>query len=267
VSGRRLSLVATALLVALWASCDYDGAYQEFCASTGKCADAIDAGPGASDASPTGLDAAQAGLDAAQPGLDATTVLFSDDFSGAGLSPLVAHTSAWDQTTWTISGGTLELASGATGFGSVYYQDATWTDYTVSATVAPSQDSMCGVALDGRLQSAATGARYEVTLYPNNSSCNKNEMILWKPSDWDTFNTQLNSAAIPVLGANQWVLLQLTFSGHTIRACATPEGSDAGTCIAATDNSSAPYLTGGVGLTMSGGTTGTMLVKDLKVTP
>ena len=161
-------------------------------------------------------------------------MLFSDNFGEDPtvpnlLPPWSVYTGSWSVTDLALRG----TGGGLGNYANLYYNPAeTWTDYSVQARVQYPSGAFGG-GLVGRLNST-TGTRYTAWVYPGSSTLN---LLEW--SDWDSW-ASLTSAGIPAVGTG-WHTVRMDFSGSRIRVY-----WDGGLLIDVND-SSAPYLSGGIG--------------------
>ncbi|SPE50826.1 hypothetical protein SBV1_1220023 [Verrucomicrobia bacterium] len=194
-----------------------------------------------------------------------TGVLFSDTFTRASnpgpLTPWVAETGAW-----TVAGGMLEGLGGTRqGYGQVYVTNS-WSNYTVQASIRFSTTSAYGGGICARLN-PATGARYAVWVYPEDSAANGPLLNLVKFQSWTAWS-YLGSSYVPIqketlagVGTN-WHTLQLNCQSNRIAVY-----YDGNEVLNAVDAEASPYLAGGIGFDMYADSTPyTFSVENMTVT-
>ena len=179
--------------------------------------------------------------------------LFRDNFGDDPIVPNLLPPWAVYTGSWSVTDLALQKHGRRPGnYANLYYNPATtWTDYSVQARVQYPSGAFGG-GLVGRLN-PATGTRYTAWVYPGTSTLN---LLEW--SDWDTW-ASLTSAGIPAVGTG-WHTVKMDFSGSRIRVY-----WDGGLLIDAND-SSAPYLSGGIGFdTFPGSGAYLMAADDVEV--
>jgi len=143
--------------------------------------------------------------------------LFHDNFarqSGSNsIFPWVNERGAWSVTN-NIFYGTCSLND----YGYAYYS-ANWTDYSVQAQFRFPSTNVWGAALGGRLN-PATGARYDVWVYPENSpgglGTGAASLQIIKYETWTVEKDQI-LIPLPTMGTN-WHNLKLAFQGTNVFA-------------------------------------------------
>jgi hypothetical protein len=170
-------------------------------------------------------------------------VLFSDNFPGTSLSPFILESG-----TWTVANGVMSGSSTAGNYGYAYYNNSTWTDYTVEATISFSiVNGPWGAGIGGRLNST-TGAHYGAWVYPEGSGGGSLTLKLIKFETWTTWSGQpMATATLTKVGTTPHTLA-LTFKGATISV-----SFDNTQVISVTDG--APYATGGITADVGTGST------------
>ena len=160
--------------------------------------------------------------------------IFRDDFGENMIHQICCPPGQFTLARGRLSINTLRSSAGGTGnYANVYYDPAeTWTDYSVQAQVQYPAGAFGG-GLVGRLN-PATGTRYTAWVYPGTSTLN---LLEW--SDWDSW-ASLTAAGIPAVGEG-WHNVQMDFSGSRIRVYWDDS------LLIDTVDSSAPYLSGGIG--------------------
>ncbi len=119
---------------------------------------------------------------------------------------------------WSITNNILSGTCSPNNYGCVYYS-AKWTDYEVQAQVQCSSTNAWGGAVGGRLN-PATGARYDVWVYPENSPWGpkngKATLQIIKYETWVNYSAQ-NLILIPAMGTN-WHNVKVAFRGTNVFA-------------------------------------------------
>jgi hypothetical protein len=195
----------------------------------------------------------------------ASGLLFSDNFSRATdpgpLAPWVANSGSW-----TVTGGMLEGASPADGYGAVYITNS-WGDYNVQASLRFPTAGSYGAGISGRLN-PATGARYAAWVYPEGSPANGPIVRLIKFQGWTSWSylgaayTPIQQAALPGVGTN-WHTLQLSFQGNQMTV-----SYDGNPVLSAADGEASPYSSGAVGFDMyTGASPYTVEIENASVSP
>ena len=125
--------------------------------------------------------------------------------------------------TWSIANGILTGTCSLDDYGYAYYQNTNWTDYAVQAAIRYPGSNVWGGAVGGRLN-PATGARYNVWVYPENSPwgplsglpAGQASLQIIKYSDWVNYTAQ-NLVPLPGVGTN-YHNVKLAFQGNNIAA-------------------------------------------------
>ena len=140
--------------------------------------------------------------------------LFYDNMArptGTGcLLPWVQQLGAWNITNGMFTG-----TSSNTCYGSAYYANSSWTDYTVQAQIQFSGSNAFGGGIGGRLN-PATGAHYAAWVYPEGSLSGSLMLRLIKFEGWTTWSTTpMASVALSAVGTNVHTLA-LTMQGANL---------------------------------------------------
>jgi hypothetical protein len=125
--------------------------------------------------------------------------------------------------TWGITNNVLLGTCGLDNYGYAYYQDASWTDYAVQARIRYAASNVWGGAVGGRLN-PATGARYTVWVYPENSPwgpmngvpAGRATLQIIKYRTWTDYVAQ-NLIQLPAVGTN-WHDVALACQGTNVFA-------------------------------------------------
>ncbi len=129
--------------------------------------------------------------------LPAQGQLFSDDFTrGTDPGPLTPWTTNLDGGKWTVTGGVMKGGTNATFSYGFTFVTNTFTNFSVQARLQFPVGAYGG-GLGGRLN-PATGTRYAVWVYPENSLGGSNVLKLLKFSNFSSFSVlqQTNLAAV-----------------------------------------------------------------------
>ena len=124
---------------------------------------------------------------------------------------------------WSITNNCLFGTSSQDSYGYAYYQNAGWTDYAVQARIRYPTSSVWGGAIGGRLN-PATGARYTVWVYPENSPwgpisgvpAGQATLQIIKYETW-TAETDQKLVPLTTVGTN-WHDIKLAFQGNNVAA-------------------------------------------------
>jgi ACR3 family arsenite efflux pump ArsB len=167
-------------------------------------------------------------------------LLFTDNFPGSSVAPLVVESGTWTAANNVLSG---TCALGAYGYA---YMSTNWTDYSVQAQIEFPAGAFGG-GIGGRLN-AANGAHYGVWVYPEGSEGGSSVMNLVKFTGWESWSgTPMAQASLPGVGTS-WHTVLATFLGTSITV-----SYDGVQEISVTDNdfgSAAPYANGGITVEM-----------------
>ncbi len=168
--------------------------------------------------------------------------LFYDDFSrGTDPGPL----SPWilENGTWTVTGGQLLGQSPANGYGNVYYQDNSWTDYSVQGRMRFSSSNGYGAGIGGRLD-PITGAHYAAWVYPEGSAGGSAVLRLIKFEGWTTWSfNPMTNVSLSAVGTN-WHTTTMGFQGTNITVYY--DGVQRISLADGNFDSVAPYTNGGI---------------------
>jgi hypothetical protein len=140
--------------------------------------------------------------------------LFYDNLArpaGTGcLLPWVQQLGSWNITNGTFSGSSPNYC-----YGSAYYTNSAWTDYTVQAQIQFSGANPWGGGIGGRLN-PATGAHYGAWVYPEGSGGGSRVLKVIKFEGWTTWSsTPMATAVLPPIGTN-WHSLTLAMQSTNI---------------------------------------------------
>jgi len=148
--------------------------------------------------------------------------LFYDGFARAGNSSSIFP---WinERGSWSITNNILFGTCSLDDYGYADYENSNWTDYVVDAHIHYFSTNVWGGAIGGRLN-PATGARYDVWVYPENSPWGPDNgvpagvptMQIIKYSDWINYTAQ-NLIRLPAVGTN-WHDVRLAFQGGNVLA-------------------------------------------------
>jgi len=124
--------------------------------------------------------------------------------------------------TWNITNNVLFGTCGLNNYGYVYY-NANWTNYSVQAQFRFPNTNVWGGAIGGRLN-PATGARYDVWVYPENSpwpplngvAAGVATLQIIKYESW-TAETDQSLIRLPSMGTN-WHNVKVAFQGTNVFA-------------------------------------------------
>ena len=148
--------------------------------------------------------------------------LFYDNFmrpaGSAVLFPWVSESG-----TWRITKNMLAGTSPKDSYGYAYYENTNWTDYSVQAQIRFSSTKGWGGGIGGRLN-PATGARYDVWVYPENSPFGPQNgapagvatLQINKYETWTDYTAE-NLVSLPALGTD-WHTVKLAFSSSNVFA-------------------------------------------------
>jgi len=119
---------------------------------------------------------------------------------------------------WSITNGVFFGSCSLDNYGYAYY-NANWTNYYVQAQFRYPTNNVWGGALGGRLN-PATGARYDVWVYPENSPGGPGNgtatLQIIKYETWTGYTAQ-NLAQVSAVGTN-WHTVKLAFQGSNVFA-------------------------------------------------
>jgi hypothetical protein len=151
-----------------------------------------------------------------------TDELFYDNFTRPADSDILFP---WvrEAGTWRITRKTLIGTSPTNSYGYAYYENTNWTDYSVQARIRFSSTKGWGGAIGGRLN-PATGARYDVWVYPENSPEGPDNgapagvatLQINKYETWTGYTAE-NLVTLPGVGTD-WHTVELAFSSNNIFA-------------------------------------------------
>jgi hypothetical protein len=188
--------------------------------------------------------------------------LFYDNFarpanSGA-IFPWLLETGSTMAGSWGIANGLMIGTSAVNNYGYAYYQNSSWTDYSVQAQIRFSANNAASAGILGRLD-PTSGAHYALWVYPEESpesstqftaSTNGSALLrLFKYEQWVWPYTNMGDTMIlPGVGVN-WHTVKLTFQGNNISAY-----FDGNLVTNVTDDGSIDgqpaYANGGIGLNL-----------------
>jgi hypothetical protein len=134
------------------------------------------------------------------------------------LFPWVQESGAWRITQNKLIG-----TSPTNSYGYAYYENTNWTDYSVQAQIRFSSTKGWGGAIGGRLN-PATGAHYDVWVYPENSPEGPQNgapagvatLQINKYETWTDYTAE-NLVNLPGVGTD-WHTVKLAFSSSNIFA-------------------------------------------------
>ncbi len=188
--------------------------------------------------------------------------LFYDNFARPGNSgaifPWLLETGSTIAGSWGISNSLMIGTSAINNYGYAYYQNSSWTNYSVQAQIRFSANNAASAGILGRLN-PATGAHYALWVYPEESpesstqftaSTNGSALLrLFKYEQWVWPYTNMgNTMILPGVGVN-WHTVKLTFQGNNISAY-----FDGNLVTNVTDNGSIDgqpaFANGGIGLNL-----------------
>lgn len=167
---------------------------------------------------------------------------FADDFNRTVPANQIAPWTL-QSGTWTITNGALTGVSSLNNYGSAYFSDSTWSNYTVSARVQFSSINALGGGLGGRLN-PVTGAHYAAWIYPEGSVGGSSVLKLIKFTGWGVWSgVPIQTVSLPGVGTSAHTLA-LTFQGSNIAV-----SYDGVTVLSVSDTgyeSVGPFQTGGI---------------------
>ena len=147
---------------------------------------------------------------------------FYDNFTRPAGSPSIFP---WvnESGTWGITSNFLVGTSTLNNYGYAYYNYPNWTNYSVQAQIQFSSSNAWGGSIGGRLN-PATGAQYNVWVYPENSAWGPvngvppgtASMQITKYSTWTAYTAQ-NLIQLSGVGTN-WHNVKLAFQGSNVFA-------------------------------------------------
>jgi hypothetical protein len=188
--------------------------------------------------------------------------LFYDNFArpagSSAIFPWLLETGSTIAGSWRISNSLMIGTSAVNNYGYAYYQNSSWTNYSVQAQIRFSANNAASAGILGRLN-PATGTHYALWVYPEESpesstqftaSTNGSALLrLFKYEQWVWPYTNIGSEiTLPGVGVN-WHTVKLTFQGNNIFAY-----FDGNLVTNVTDNGSIDgqpaFANGGIGLNL-----------------
>jgi len=172
--------------------------------------------------------------------------LFFDDFTRSTSPSSIAP---WTRQagTWSIANGVLMGAGATDSYGNIYFNDNSWSNYTVQARFQFSAANALGAGLGGRLN-PTTGAHYSAWVYPEGSAGGSLVLKLIKFTGWANWSgVAMQAVTLPNVGTN-WHTLAMTFQDANIAIA-----YDGIQVINVLDNNYetiTPYSTGGISVDM-----------------